>query len=488
MNTPRNPLITGITNDAGERGANMLPTSYAINQLFSGKLLENNKDINTVLQCGTYRFQESTNNTDTHMPSHLRNAKGILTVMHERIAFQTKSFGAPTPTASIAATIRQIVWPDGPNDITPYTRTKVNGVWSEWVTLGGNMRRVKLDSNITAQTNVMYYSFGNHTLTLPDPSTYPLSTRIGLEQWLGRGTVRWVNGSTTYTQTTDPAYQADSTGAATTTVIGPNVYYFEIVEDTASGTRAWMLDVDNDLSNTITDIRANISSEALTRAAADTALEQKVNSTLGVNIASPYSDTTISQRITNEATTRASEDTTLRNRIATEETTRATADTTLEQKVNSTLGINISTYTGTTVNQLITNERTARVTADTNLENTINNKNRLTKTYYVNTNIATTTTFTDGNGISQTVTNLLKVVNPIFVLGSGASTVALPAASATYNGAKATIEITAAKTVTVTAGTDSESFTNDTGATLVLPFECVMTGTSSYAWNLLVIA
>lgn len=428
-----------------------VPTVYAVNQLFSGLAVANTSNMNDLKACGVYRFSTKLNN----MPEAVTSG-GTIVVYNERLSEDEVENHAAvlggTTTTDFGYTeksyVRQIIWPDGPDNITPYTRTFVNNIWTEWQTLGGNLRRVQLTANLTtetnpAQINVMYYSFGNHTLYLPNPNKYPLSTRIGLEQYLGKGTVKWVNEGTTYTQNTEPAYQADSTGEPTTTVIGPNVYYFEIVEATANGTRTWILDVDNDLSNTVTDIRAKISSEAIARKNADDALEDKVNSTLGVHIASPYSGTTINARINNEETARKSKDTELENRIAVEENTRATE---------------------------------------------VGNKNRRTITYYVNTDIATTSKFLDGNNTDQSVTDLLKFVNPIFVLGSGVAAVALPAASAAYNGAKVTIEITSETSVTVTAGNDSEDFTNDTGCTLVLPFECVMTGTNTYAWNLLVIA
>lgn len=430
MADPINPPITEITKSASlvydyTKDNEKIPTLYAVNQLFSGQSIGNTSDINSLTACGVFKFGSRLRN----MPDAITTG-GILVVYNERLSKTTVDGHAAVLGGTTSANfgysnksyIRQIIWPDGPDNITPYTRTRINNNWTEWQTLGGNLRRVQLTANLTsetnpAQTNVMYYSFGNHTLFLPNPNTYPLGTRIGLEQYMGRGTVKWnASTSTVYTQITEPAYRADeNTGLPTSTIIGPNVYYFEIVEENASGTRTWLLDVDNDLSQTVTSIRADISTETAARINADSA----------------------------EATARSAKDAELQNRIETEETTRASQ---------------------------------------------VNNKERLTKSYYVNTNIITSTNFADGNNVAKSVTELLKNVNPIFVLGSGVSSVALPAAGVNYNGAKVTIEITAAKTVTITAGNDSESFTNDTGATLVLPFECVMTGTSTYAWNLLVIA
>ena len=524
MADPRNPLIIGVTNDAGERGVNKLPTSYAVNQLFSGELLAVNKNVDTVIQCGNYRFQASTNNTSNGLPSHMVSVTGILTVLHDRTSIPAGVFGGGEPTGGSPTAIRQIAWPDGPNDITPYTRTKVGSTWGEWVTMGGNLRRVKLTANTTAQTNVMYYSFGGYTLTLPNANSYPLGTQVGLEQWYGKGTVQYQDGQNEpLTLETTPAYQADNTGTPTHTIDGPRVYFFEIVENTNTtpATRTWILDIDNDDTKMHTYLRGQISSEQAARANADTALEGKVNATLGVNIASPYTGTTISQRILNEQSARSTADNTLQSniddlrgdvnktlgvtvanpysgttiqqqitnvntRVGTEETNRAAADTALEGRVNATLGVGIANpYSGTTIKDQIDNEATTRANAD-------NNKDRLHKAYYVNSDITSSYTFPDGNEASKTLTELLKTVNPTITLGANVASVALPAAAAAYNGACINLEIPGTNQVTVTAGTgssaDSEAFTNSTGATLLLPFECVMTGASSYRWNLLVIA
>ena len=155
MADPRNPLIIGVTNDAGERGVNKLPTSYAVNQLFSGKTLAANTNVDNVIECGNYRFIASS----TSLPSHLLGTTGILTVLHDRPSIPNGVFGGAEPTGGNPTVVRQIAWPDGPNDVTPYTRTKVGSTWGEWVTMGGNLRRVRLTANTTAQTNVMYYSF-----------------------------------------------------------------------------------------------------------------------------------------------------------------------------------------------------------------------------------------------------------------------------------------------------------------------------------------
>ena len=500
MADPRNPLIVGVTNDVKDRAHDKIPTSYAVNQLFAGELLDVNKDVNTVTACGNYRFQASTNNSANNLPSHMAGVSGILTVLHDRPNVTDGTFGGSDISVGSVTVIRQIAWPDGPNDITPYTRTKIGNTWGSWVTMGGNLRRIKLSANnTTAQTNVMYYSFMDYTLILPDPNAYPLGTQIGLEQWTNTGHVKWISGSTTYVQETTPAFQADATGTPiTSNVIGPRVYMFEVVEDTNSGSRTWLLDIDNDDTQLHTYLKGQISSEQAARANADTILEGKVNATLGVNIANPQASgfITIAQRIVNEANTRSGADTAINNKLGTgtQSTSNAwSASNTIDAAIkaeqsarsNGDSAINDKLGTGfsasNTVATAISNEATARANADAN-------KDRLHKAYFKNENITASTTFNDGNGDAKTLTELLKVVSPTITCGANVRSIALPTAGANYNGCIVNIELTGTLSCTITAGSDSESFTNTTGATLVLPFECVMSGASSYSWNLLVIA
>ena len=121
MSDLRNPLITGVTNNAGDRSTNTLPTSYAVNQLFAGASIEANVNANNLVACGNYRF----NSTTTNLPIHMLGAKGILTVLHDRPTVpKTDRFGsAPSYVTTGPTVIRQIAWPDGPNDVMPYTRT-----------------------------------------------------------------------------------------------------------------------------------------------------------------------------------------------------------------------------------------------------------------------------------------------------------------------------------------------------------------------------
>lgn len=74
--------------------------------------------------------------------------------------------------------------------------------WSEWSMMGGGLRRVLLTKDTVANINTMYESYGNHTLTLPDPTTVSVGTKIGLEQYRNEGKV--VCGE--YAQATESAH------------------------------------------------------------------------------------------------------------------------------------------------------------------------------------------------------------------------------------------------------------------------------------------
>ena len=505
MTKPRQPLITGVVNDITGRDFNTIPTSYAVNQLFSGEPIDPNESLNDIIKCGNYRFTGEIGD----LPDHLQGKTGILTVLHDRVEETDGEFGVSDPSAPKPTAVRQILWPDGPEDITPYTRTgmsyggQVFG-WCEWATMGGNLRRVKLLMNTNAQINVLYYSFGNYTLTLPDPSIYPLGTRIGLEQYSGTGTVKWqASTQSILTQITTPAYAADDSGEPTTDIIGPNVYYFEIVEDN-NGNRQWILDVDNDISNTITNIRGTIGREILDRKAAiDAEASARANA-----------DTVLDNRISANS-----------NAIAAEEAARIAADTAeanarisaVTAKANALIADDNVEYrqrvaadNTEAVNRAVGDTNTLNL-ARTYTDNLIANKDKLHKVFYVTTAAIKTSVpnegetgynssycFADGNGYHWNINELLKLIHPTFVLSTTCTAVYIPVAAEMYLGSELTIEIWKAnQTVniyesnnpSVTSGNEIvtfESFTNNTDGVLTLPFECVYnTSNNTYAWKLL---
>jgi hypothetical protein len=139
--------------------------------------------------------------------------------------------------------IRQILYPDDINNTAPWTRVYVKSEnrWSEWSMMGGGLRRVVMTSNVNpAQSNVMYESFGNYTLTLPDPSGIPVGTKIGLEQYSGSGKVSCGEFEQVTSSTdTDPT---QSHGI---------FYIFECCISENQIDREWVMDYNYDDSNAI---------------------------------------------------------------------------------------------------------------------------------------------------------------------------------------------------------------------------------------------
>lgn len=142
--------------------------------------------------------------------------------------------------------------------------TLVSGdiIWSEWTTLGsGNsLKRVKLTSNMTAKKNIMYYSFDNFTLTLPDPTTLKLGVQVGLEQYANYGAVVY---DTQY-QLASPLYgiMYDADGESTmdqSECIGCGTYVFTVVADNA-GNHVWFLETATDNTGAIDALNNRLTS------------------------------------------------------------------------------------------------------------------------------------------------------------------------------------------------------------------------------------
>ena len=120
-----------------------------------------------------------------------------------------------------------------------------------------------------------------------------------------------------------------------------------------------------------------ISSEASTRASADSALQAEIDAE---ETARASADTTLQSNITSEASTRASADTTLQSNIDSEETARQAADSTLQTNIDdeetartsadTTLQSNIDAEETARI-AAVSGEATARASADTTLQSNI---------------------------------------------------------------------------------------------------------------------
>jgi hypothetical protein len=244
-----------------------LPTVFALSQILSGMATKgadtanglNYTSADQIVYSGVYHFGKDDLG---EIPSDI-DSGGMLVVYHERETNNTISGHEPDFGGTVADTtgyaghkyIRQVIWPDGPDFITPFTRTgelASSGVyvWTDWQTLGGGMRRIEMTGNVSAddvKLNVLYYSNGAYTLTLPDPADCSPGTKIGLEQYADGGRVTYMSNGATTTMTVYPAHAATADGADSGTVLGPNIYIFEAIVNN-DGTAEWILDVDNNIN------------------------------------------------------------------------------------------------------------------------------------------------------------------------------------------------------------------------------------------------
>ena len=165
-------------------------------------------------------------------------------------------FNMDKDSAEAGIHIRQIYYPDNSSEGSPMTRVCDNGEWSAWEGMGGGLRRVVVTADIPgvaaetyAQQNVMHESFGDYILTLPDPETVVVGTKIGLEQYSGNGEVRTHDNE--YKQSTEPSIYFDSiTGS---TVNNGKVYLFECCYD-ESGNKEWVMDIQKNEASAIAEV------------------------------------------------------------------------------------------------------------------------------------------------------------------------------------------------------------------------------------------
>ena len=232
MSSIRTPLISGVTDQAQVRSKNYLPTAYAVGKIFTGVTLPDNIDLNTYVVPGVSRVKSYKNGPPITSSGYL--------VIHSVNPDEDKS--------DVKYRYRQIYYPDSATETTPYTRvgvgTSSNSItWSTWSTMGGNWVCEILNGNKTGIVNYMYHSFGDWTLTLPDPTAYVSGTKIGLTQWQGTGKVVYASQE----EITTPDVTDDGT------TVGALQYIFQIVPN-ASGVNVWSLEVDDNLNGVLDDL------------------------------------------------------------------------------------------------------------------------------------------------------------------------------------------------------------------------------------------
>lgn len=498
MANPRNKLITGVSNDAGYRGDDQVPSSYALNHLFSGGSLASSVDANTLVECGNYRF----NTTTTNLPAHLVGSTGLMTVMHERQTPPSTAFGIAHTSDIAPTTVRQIIWPDGPIDITPYSRTKVSGSWTSWQMLGGNLQRIRLTSNLTAdhvQSNATYYSFSNFSIALPNAANYPLGTKIYLEQYSGQGSVTAVNPNNAgdpFSVVTSPCYLMNNAGEVTTTIVGPNLYMFEVVEEATVGVKTWQLDVDNNSAAIFSNIREQISTETVTRKDETDDLHSQIGQNFySAAYAWTHNTTTIFTKTESpDIGNYTYEDSIFSVRGDSVSAVGTSPDTITVNGSVYTRNITLDVDSRSIYSQLL-NEVNSRTADVGTLTNALNNKELRAIPYIRNSGWSLSDEFfIDANGVSSNIKNLLFKVHPVITLSTTGGNCWLPYAGNYSFGTKLTLQLAIAgeSSTTVRAANVSDTedysevFTNDGTKTLVLPFE-VTYGTDGLQWSLVII-
>lgn len=294
----RTPLISGVTDQVQVRSKNYLPSAYAVGKVFTGVTLPPNINLDTYLTPGVSRVGTYVNGPPVVSPGYL--------VIHAINQDEEPTNSAGYPSVKGVSRYRQIYYPDSLTETTPYTRVGESNsttgaiTWSTWTTMGGNWVCEILTSNKTAIVNYMYHSFGDWTLTLPDPTQYVSGTKIGLTQWLGTGSV--VCGTQSQITTADISEEGTNIGALQ--------YIFQIVPDNNGvvGAKRWSLEVDNNISGTIDAVVDRFQDDI-----------NDINTTLG----------DLDKRLKEEITNRTNADTSIRNDFTAADAAMKTEYTTL---------------------------------------------------------------------------------------------------------------------------------------------------------------
>ena len=528
MADPRSPLITSITNNPTPEFKYMednrkLPTVFALSQILSGMATKgagatnglNYNSADQIVYSGVYHFGKDELG---EIPSDIESG-GMLVVYHERETNNTISGHEPDFGNTAADTtgyaghkyIRQVIWPDGPDFITPFTRTgelTSSGVyvWTDWQTLGGGgMPRIEMTGNIGAagiKPNSLYYSNGAYTLTLPDPASYSPGTKIGLEQYADGGHVTYTSNGVTTTMSVYPAHAATANGADSGTILGPNIYIFEAIVNN-NGVAEWILDVDNNINTVVmasleafraemSEINdtwfAALNQEKIDRANAD-------NTEKDLRIAADGVLTqTIGDGFTETDTVRAKTDDLeqsidiIEDRLG-DATKINTSDKTVAKEVtriDSTLGAEFNTSNTVQKRVKSIEDNIDLVEADVAaLETEMKFKGRATVFVSRSASLGLSDGFPPPDG--STTLNFTQALNKFDLhinMSVSGATVTLPASGTVPKGAKVTIELPGANHkiyLKENGDSSSETFTNDTGHVLLLPLENTYSG-----WTLIV--
>lgn len=478
----RTPLITNVSDSILNRQKNTILSAYAIGKVFTGATLSA-LDLDLYVEQGMVRIDD----TATHGPSHV-DLNGFLNV----IALDRDD---DTSTNSETYLIRQIFYPDN-SDYNVQTRTGSGSsasvmLWSDWSEMGGGgfLKRIELTEDMTgvgedvAQANVMYYSYHNYTLHLPDPNNYRLGTRIGLEQIAndvdasgipaGSGYVKYESTE----QTTYADYKVELVEdeiVVTDELIGSVIYYFTVAEDSeGSQDKTWVLEIAGDLRGLILEVNSKI---ALHMADLDDPHTQYLKHTDLENAISDSTDTAITPKAVQDALSGVGE-VNLDGYVTKEDLYIDGSNTVKRNKILTATNLAVGTVRVAKDDELY---------GSSNLDAWVVPSSAQTR----NRRLIHSNTYTT-NEVSVISEEDLAKQNPMFTIGAANRTIQLPTPTAAMVARVATVYIdlvhlgSAKSEVTVESGDLSETFTNDKPhSTIQLVFEASHNTVNTYIWKL----
>ena len=429
---------TGFLYTGSYLDSNVALHDKQIKNMFAGATLPDSTNINNYTVTGITRITNSIAGTKPPVD----NCAGFLQVMDV-------DHDDDTTADKTKRKIRQIIYPDNKDDATPYSRVGIADTltgtisWSEWTQMGGgSLRRVVVNGTASpktinpAQNNVLYESFGNNIFVLPAAASVPVGTRIGIEQFVGKGTVS-CDGHEQVLEQNVPMQ------GMVVPVVDAISYIFECALANNGTTREWILDVDQNFANAFTSVNTQISDVV----------------------------TDLSDEITRAKEAEAG----LSGTIASTKATLLDADSAMRDE-QSTLHALTTGVIRQTKHLLHTSIRTISST----------NTTRLIQLVSPSTDDLSTPAKTK-SFITSKPYNLFYYDLIVSITATG-NTFKLPANPPL--GAKVTFELASGLTTTITdsaSPVNSESFTAESGTILVLEFEFTRIG-SANGWTLLSLA
>ena len=243
---------TGFLYTGSYLDSNVALHDKQIKNMFAGATLPDSTNINNYTDTGITRITNLIAGTKPPVD----NCAGFLQVMDV-------DHDDDTTTDKTKRKIRQIIYPDNKDDATPYSRVGIadtlTGIisWSDWAQMGGgSLRRVVVPNDTTttvqAKNNTLYEAFRGHSFVLPNPSTVPVGTRIGVEQFSGESTITCDTYSVV---AASDNVSGDFSNLSPTDAIS---YIFECyLKDDGTG-REWILDVDHNYASAIDTLNDRI--------------------------------------------------------------------------------------------------------------------------------------------------------------------------------------------------------------------------------------